>query len=110
MSLSQLRWTLGVILIALAVVALPLLGQQGAAKKHALLVGVNVYQHEKLPELKYAVNDVTELHKILKTAHYDVTLLTDAQATKAVIERELKAVLGRCQKGDGGGACDAQGR
>jgi formylglycine-generating enzyme required for sulfatase activity len=84
------------------------LAQETAGKRHALLVGVNEYQHAKLPPLKYAVNDVTELGKVLSAAGYDVTLLTDDAGkkdeklapTKASIERHLREIARRCKKGD----------
>jgi formylglycine-generating enzyme required for sulfatase activity len=87
--------------------ALPLLwGQQPAGKKYAVLVGVNRYQHPKLPSLSYAEADVTELAGVLKKAGYQVTLLTgtapDAglRPTRANIDKHLRAVLRGCKKGD----------
>ena len=47
------------------VVAFVATGQTMAAKRYAVLVGINQYKHPKLkdPPLKYAVNDVTELNQ-----------------------------------------------
>src|SRR5262245_15770573 len=53
-----------------------------SAKRLALLVGINRYDHAKLEALKYAVNDVTELGKVLQQAGYEVTLLTDDAGEK----------------------------
>lgn len=80
--------------------------QQAASKKFAVLVGVNEYQHEKLSRLKYAEQDVLALEKLLKDGGYEVQVLTGSnpdvkkQATKAVIEKEVAAVLNKCAKGD----------
>jgi formylglycine-generating enzyme required for sulfatase activity len=87
--------------------ALPLLlAQQPAGRKYAFLVGVNEYQHERLRPLSYAEADVHALAKVLGPAGYQVTLLTGAaddaalRPTRENIEKQLKAVLGRCRKGD----------
>lgn len=77
-----------------------------AGKKYAILVGVNEYQHERLPNLKYAERDVEELAKILEPAGYKVTLLTGSapsgkrRATKLAIETQIKEILNATQKGD----------
>src|SRR5262245_59606171 len=82
--------------------------QEVAAKRLALLVGINEYQHAKLPPLKFAVNDVTELGKVLEGAGYEITLLTDDRGkkdekfapTKANIDKHLHGLARRCRKGD----------
>src|SRR5262245_4565547 len=87
-------------------IAGPTSGQPAAPKKYAVLVGVNDYQHEKLPKLQYAVKDVEDLATLLAKTDYKVTLLCDKSATadhkptKANIERELKSILERCRRGD----------
>src|SRR4051794_36093650 len=50
------------------------------AKKYALLVGVNDYDHADLSKLSYAVNDVAELRQFLVWANYEVVLLTADEA------------------------------
>ena len=82
----------------------------GAAtgERFALLVGVNYYEHPKLPALRFAEADVTELAEVLQTAGYRVTLLTGAEGdrdpsrrpTRANIEKRLAELLGGCRKGD----------
>src|SRR4051794_25367190 len=87
---------------------LPLLLAQGPStgKRYALLVGVNQYQHDKLKPLAFAEADVTDLASLLRRASYEVTLLTgsaparDRLPTKANIERQLRAMLRQCTKGD----------
>jgi formylglycine-generating enzyme required for sulfatase activity len=88
--------------------ALPLAGQDAKPKKYGVLVGVNRYQHDKLPDLKYAENDVAALAGLLKDADYQVTLLTGAagardkkhEPTKSNIEARLKEVLDKYRRGD----------
>jgi hypothetical protein len=95
--------------ILAVIVAWPAAGQDAKPTRYAVLVGVNRYEHEKkLPDLKYAENDVVALGKLLKGAGYQVTLLTSAagakdkkdEPTKANIEARLKAVLKKCRRGD----------
>ena len=72
----------------------------------AVVVGVNEYQHERLPSLKYAEADAVALDKVLRAAGYDVTLLTASSKvagrtpTKANIDAQVAAVLKACRKGD----------
>ena len=76
---------------------------QAPPKRYAVLIGVNDYDHPKLPGLRFSVNDATELAAVLKPAGYDVTLLSDESGqkpTKANIDAALKATLSRCQRGD----------
>lgn len=83
-------------------------GQGETAKKYALLVGINRYQHKKMPDLLYAVNDARKLGEVLAKAGFAVTILSDEtgkddphqQPTKANIERHLQEVLEKCQRGD----------
>ncbi|MFL5327905.1 MAG: caspase family protein [Gemmataceae bacterium] len=79
-----------------------------AGKKYAVLVGINQYQHAKLPALRYAVNDATELAELLRKSGYTVTLLTDDAGakdsqfapTKKNIETSLKGTLAQAQRAD----------
>jgi formylglycine-generating enzyme required for sulfatase activity len=87
--------------------ALPLLpAQPPAGCKYAVLVGVNRYEHPRLPSLAYAEADVTDLARVLGKAGYQFTLLTGAahddshRPTKANIEKHLRAVLRGCKRGD----------
>src|SRR6202040_4155358 len=75
----------------------------------ALLVGINRYDHAKLPALKYAENDATEMARVLRLAGYDVLLLTGAEGarkadrkpTKANVEARLTEILRKkCKRGD----------
>jgi formylglycine-generating enzyme required for sulfatase activity len=90
----------------LAVALLPVWAETGTLKRYALLVGVNTYEHPKLPALKYAENDATELAAVLGKAGYEVTLLTSSakearlRPTKANLEARLKEVLRKCRAGD----------
>jgi TPR repeat protein len=75
------------------------------SRKVALLVGVNVYDNRKFDDLQYAERDVTELAKELRTAGYDVRLLTGSgagadRATKANVEKALADVLKKVTKKD----------
>ncbi|HUN54642.1 MAG TPA: caspase family protein [Smithella sp.] len=52
----------------------------------ALIIGINNYQDSKIPALKTAVNDATELASVLKTMYgFEVTLLLDRQATRQAV-------------------------
>jgi len=101
-----LTWAL---LLACLLVAPDVLGQTGGtARRRALLVGVNDYQHPNLGALKFAVRDVADLAVVLEKAGYEVVLLSDDAGrldakrapTKTNIERELSAMSSRCQRGD----------
>jgi formylglycine-generating enzyme required for sulfatase activity len=72
-------------------------------KRYAILVGVNEYKHSKLPALKYAVNDATDLKKLLEAGGYLVTLLTnetETKPTRAAIDAAIHEVLGKAEAGD----------
>jgi formylglycine-generating enzyme required for sulfatase activity len=79
-----------------------------AAKRYALLVGVNDYDHADLPKLRYAVNDATVLRDVLAQAGYEVVLLTAVEGrrdpachpTKTNIETQLRRLVGKFRKGD----------
>lgn len=87
-------------LFALLLAVFPLSAQP---KKHALLIGVNKYQHSKLVPLQYAVNDATELKSLLQRADYKVVLLTndtDVKPTRDAIDKSIRDLLRQAQKGD----------
>jgi TPR repeat protein/uncharacterized caspase-like protein len=81
-----------------------------AARRYALLVGVNDYEHALLPSLRCAVADVTQLRDVLARAGYEVVLLTADEAraredrtlmpTTANVHTHLKALTKRFAKGD----------
>ncbi|HEX3146582.1 MAG TPA: caspase family protein [Gemmataceae bacterium] len=97
--LSQLFVLVGMVLAASPLPA-------ADPEKYALLVGVNEYDHAKLPALKYAVADVTELGEVLSKAGFKVTCLSDRAKdsdlvpTKSNVQRSLKVALSQCRKGD----------
>jgi tetratricopeptide (TPR) repeat protein len=104
-----LRVPLLAVLFSLLAHADPTRADTLAPKKYALLVGVNNYDHARLPPLKYAENDATDLARVLTEAGYEVVLLTGAagarkaerRPTKANIEARLEEVLcTRCKRGD----------
>jgi formylglycine-generating enzyme required for sulfatase activity len=96
--------------VALAAGTLTTLGfgfaQTPAAKKYAVLVGVQDYDHSKLQRLPFAVNDVSDLGDLLRRHGYQVTLLrtaaTDAKfvPTLASINARLAEVLEQCKRHD----------
>lgn len=64
-------------------------GKLGAYR--ALIIGINEYQDKKIPGLKTAVNDARALSDVLKTKYgFEVTLLTDGQATRKAIYQKLR--------------------
>ena len=76
-----------------------------AARKYALLVGVNEYTNRKFDNLKYAERDVLELAKELRAAGYEVRVLSSGaagkdQATRAKIEAAVDEVLKKVTKKD----------
>jgi formylglycine-generating enzyme required for sulfatase activity len=98
---------LGVVLIGGTLATLGLgFAHAPPGKKYALLVGVNHYEHAKLPALTYAEADVTDLAQVLRQGGYQVTLLTGAapdqahRPTRANIEKQLQNVLRGCRRGD----------
>ncbi len=71
------------------------------ANTHALLIGINAYQH--VPTLNYAVNDVNALKDVLVTLYgfpaENITVLTDEQATLEGIRTALAQVASKAQVG-----------
>lgn len=55
----------------------------------AIVVGINAYTHRYVEQLEFAVNDARRLERSLSALGYDVTVLTDDQATP---ERILDAI------------------
>ncbi|RPI04852.1 MAG: PEGA domain-containing protein, partial [Zetaproteobacteria bacterium] len=67
----------------------------------AVVIGINRYQHPRIPRLRYAVNDAKAVERALRAQgfHQDrIFTLTDDQATKSAIEQllgdELRQQLG----------------
>ncbi len=88
-------------------VALPLLlAQPAAARRYAVLVGVQDYDHSRLNTLDYVVNDVVELAELLRRHGYEVTLLRsraeDARLVPTLgnIQARLAEVLEKCRRQD----------
>ena len=62
------------------------------ADSWAVIIGINDYQHERVPKLRYAVNDTLSVEAALLAQGFRrdrITVLTDRQATKARIEEAL---------------------
>lgn len=77
-------------------------------KRFAVLIGVQKYDDKKFEPLEYTERDVADLAKVLETAGYNVTLLTDSvgqkdkalEPTRANVEKAIKATLGKCTRDD----------
>jgi len=74
-----------------------------ASKKKALCVGINQFKNFPSAALQGCVNDANEmsalLQKLLGFKKSDITVLTDAQATKAAIISSLKAMVDGAKAG-----------
>lgn len=75
------------------------------ARRHALLIGVNQYDHSGITRLKYAVNDVRQLARVLGAYGYEVQTLEDGpdasrRPTHGNVLRELKALGERAEPDD----------
>lgn len=74
--------------------------------KSALCVGINHFKHYPGSALQGCVNDARDMAGVLKDLlgfkSRDITLLTDAQATKAAILKHLKAMVDRARAGQAG--------
>ena len=103
MPIIRFRAWLMPLLVASLSVAL-LAAQPARAKKVALVVGVNHYQHSGLNKpkaLEFAEADVEDLAKELKAGGYDeVVVLKGKDATRANIRKKLEEL--RKLPGDGG--------
>ena len=63
-----------------------------AGESWAVLIGINRYQHPRIPKLRYAVNDAQAVERALLAQGFRqdrILTLTDEKATKAAIERLL---------------------
>ncbi len=78
-----------------AAMALPL---PAKAEIYGLVIGVDDYLY--VPSLAGAVNDARDIAEALRKRDAEVTLLLDRDATRARIEQEFDAILGRVQSGD----------
>jgi formylglycine-generating enzyme required for sulfatase activity len=66
--------------------------QARSGESWAVLIGINRYQHPRIPKLRYAVNDAQALERALLAQGFRqdrILTLTDEKATKAAIERLL---------------------
>jgi len=62
------------------------------ADSWAVLIGINRYQHPRIPRLRYAVNDAQSVERTLLAQGFRperIFILTDDKATKGAIERLL---------------------
>ncbi len=68
----------------------------------ALIIGINDYKDDEIPDLKTAVNDARELAKVLKNDYgfTDIKLLLDSQATGSQIQRELRLLATSSSEND----------
>ena len=76
----------------------------GAAKKLALLVGINNYKSEKIPKLRGAVNDVNGMKRLLVERFgfpsTSVMVLTDEQATReGILHAFREHLIARAEPG-----------
>ena len=73
------------------------------SSKRALCVGINQYQHLPQATLQGCVNDSRNMQKLLTEfmgfGSRDITVLTDAQATKAEIMSNLKSMVADAKAG-----------
>ncbi len=74
------------------------MAQPAEGKKIALLVGINVYDHSNLADLKYCEHDVEDLAAVFRNGGYEVTLMTGSakgqlRGTEANIQSQLTALL-----------------
>jgi formylglycine-generating enzyme required for sulfatase activity len=103
---SRIRPLVAAALLILVGILPLLLAQEPAPKRYAVLVGINKYEHDKLPALQYAESDVTDLRVLLQKAGYEVTLLTGSsrddglRPTRENVEKHLRTVLRKCRAGD----------
>ena len=88
---------------AALLLTIPCWAQEAAGRRYALVVGINRYQHPKLGDLQFAVNDASKLGAVLKRAGFTVTLLTDetGQADSAARKVEICRRAYQLLTGDG---------
>ena len=74
-----------------------------ASKRKALCVGINVFKNRPDATLQGCVNDATDMAALLKDllgfTDADVTVLTDAKATKTNIMKQLNAIVAEAKAG-----------
>jgi hypothetical protein len=74
--------------------------------KYALVVGIGRFKDPSIPHLDFAAKDARDLAAVLVDRRYgrfdpaNVTLLTDAQATRAAILDELQALFRKAEEDD----------
>lgn len=91
---ERIRIAIG--MAAFAVAALATLAAE--ARTYALVVGIDDYAH--LPSLAGAVNDARDLAHVLRERGARVTLLINAEATRASVMDEWTAIVDAVQPGD----------
>lgn len=96
-----MRWNVAVIALASLAAAGP---APAEAANRALLVAVNDYERESIPDLRGAVNDVELVARTLESrlgfAPGDITFLKNSQATRAAILDAIDDLVGKSQPGD----------
>lgn len=77
--------------------------EEPVAKRRALLVGINTYSVEPLKErpVRYAVSDMQQLAEVLKTAGWEVTLLTSNGTADSAKRANIVAALDKLLDGAG---------
>jgi hypothetical protein len=88
------------------IVPLDLAQEAESSNKHtniAFLVGINNYDRSLtgLASLKYPVSDIFEIGKVLKQEGYDVSLLTDGEATAGAIRTRFAELTKAIDAGEG---------
>jgi hypothetical protein len=72
-------------------------------RKLAFLVGLEHYQHSRIPAVKYAADDARAMSSALAAVGYDLSdqeVFIDSQATKATLESHLQEFLNDAEKND----------
>ena len=79
-------------------------GSAESARCRALLIGINVYAAKNVPPLEGCLNDVVEMKRLLEQRYGfppgQITVLTDAQATRERIMQALQRLIQDAKKGD----------
>jgi hypothetical protein len=90
--------------LALAALAACSLAQEASAERHALLIGIGRYADSRIKPLEGPVHDVQALRSLLVErwgfAAEDVRVLVDAEASRARILEEIRALVERTRSGD----------
>lgn len=79
--------------------------EMGIGDLYALVVGVSDYQHPKIPQLRVSDKDARDIAEFLKKQtrlfkNVHITLLTNRQATKQALEKQLFYKLRKAGKDD----------